>query len=361
MTSKELSNGILRSVGILLLIAIALYLMYALSSVIIYLVLAMVYSLMVFPIVRFLKTRLKFNNTVAVITTLFISIVFFAGFILLFVPLIINQAESVSQLNFNSLQTDYKELFAQINARLSNYNLNLDSLLKSSKLSSKINFSFIPTLLNGILNTLGNFGMAVASILFISFFMLKDKIQLYAAFVYILPSNHKRKVITSMQSSQNLLTRYFIGLLIQLIIIYVLYLIVFLIFGVKNAVIISLLCAIFNIIPYLGPLLGMIVAVVLIFISGIETHFDATFNTVFYVLIGMFVVQLIDNNISSPIIFSKSTKSHPLEIFLVIIAAGILFGITGMIIAIPMYTVLKVISKAFFAENKLVKILTKNL
>ena len=71
--------------------------------------------------------------------------------------------------------------------------------------------------------------------------------------------------------------------------------------------------------------------------------------------------QLIDNFLSQPYIFSNSVKSHPLEIFLVILSGGILFGIVGMILAIPLYTVIKVFLKVFFSDNKLVKKLTKNL
>jgi predicted PurR-regulated permease PerM len=72
-------------------------------------------------------------------------------------------------------------------------------------------------------------------------------------------------------------------------------------------------------------------------------------------------VQLIDNNINQPLIFSKSTKSHPLEIFLVILIAGFISGILGMIIAVPLYTIIKVIAKEFFPENSIVKLITKNI
>ena len=135
-------------------------------------------------------------------------------------------------------------------------------------------------------------------------------------------------------------------------------------FGVENAIIIALLCAIFNIVPYVGPLIASVVAGLLVMTSGIGAGADfvnETLPTAIYVLIGMSLVQVIDNNFSSPLIFSKSTNSHPLEIFLVILMAGILFGITGMIIAVPFYTSLKVIGKEFFPENKVIKALTKNL
>jgi len=93
---------------------------------------------------------------------------------------------------------------------------------------------------------------------------------------------------------------------------------------------------------------------------------DSDFSTVIlpkalYVFIGLTVGQLIDNFFSQPLIFSKSVKSHPLEIFLVIIIAGLLFGVVGMVIAVPGYTAIKVILKEFLAENSFVKKLTKNL
>jgi predicted PurR-regulated permease PerM len=76
---------------------------------------------------------------------------------------------------------------------------------------------------------------------------------------------------------------------------------------------------------------------------------------------GYVIAQLIDNFFSQPYIFSKSVKSHPLEIFLIIIIGGLLFGITGMILAVPSYTVLKVILKEFLSENRIVRSLTKGL
>jgi predicted PurR-regulated permease PerM len=80
-----------------------------------------------------------------------------------------------------------------------------------------------------------------------------------------------------------------------------------------------------------------------------------------YVLIGFWIVQVIDNNVSQPLIFSNSVKSHPLEIFLVILIAGFLSGIAGMIIAVPLYTMVKVVAKEFLPENKVVQQLTKDI
>lgn len=178
----------------------------------------------------------------------------------------------------------------------------------------------------------------------------------------LLPQNHKEKALNSLDKIDYLLSRYFIGLVIQLTIIFVLYLIVLLIFGVQNALIIAFLCAILNIIPYVGPLIGSILAALLTMLSNLGSDFQSEIlPTTIYVMIGFWVVQVIDNNLTGPLIFSNSVNSHPLEIFLVILVAGFLFGILGMVIAVPMYTILKVIAKEFFPDNRIVQLLTRKI
>ena len=364
MTSKELSIGIVRAVAILVASCLVLFFLYQITTVILYCIIAIVISLLLNPLVNFLKRRFKFRNTLAVISSLLIAFLVISGFVLLFVPLLLAQGENLSLLDVSSLEKNYHLLLENITVFLDSYNINTKQLIQSSKLSSFTTFEFIPNFLNSFLSTLGSFSMGFASVLFITFFLLKEKDVLYLKFKRLLPENQKEKILNSIQDINHLLSRYFLGLLLQLTIIMLLYLIIFIIFGVENAIIIALLCAIFNIVPYVGPLIASIVAGLLIMTSGIGSGADfatETLPTAIYVLIGMSLVQVIDNNFSSPLIFSKSTNSHPLEIFLVILIAGILFGISGMIIAVPFYTSLKVIGKEFLPENRIIKALTKNL
>jgi predicted PurR-regulated permease PerM len=364
MTSKELSIGIVRAVAILVAACLVLFFLYQIATVILYCIIAIIISLLLNPLVSFLKLKFKFKNTVAVISSLLIAFLIISGFILLFVPLLLAQGENLSLLDVSSLEKNYHLLLENITVFLDSYNINTKQLIQSSKLSSFTTFEFIPNFLNSFLSTLGSFSMGFASVLFITFFLLKEKDVLYLKFKRLLPESQKEKVLNSIQDINRLLSRYFLGLLLQLTIIMLLYIIVFLIFGVENAIIIALLCAIFNIVPYVGPLIASVVASLLIMTSGIGSGADfasETLPTAIYVLIGMSLVQVIDNNFSSPLIFSKSTNSHPLEIFLVILISGILFGITGMIIAVPFYTSLKVIGKEFLPENRIIKALTKNL
>lgn len=362
MTSKELSNGILRTIGILVAIALLLYFLYELSSILVYLIIAVLFTLLGYPVVTFLQRKLKFGNTLSVVTTLFLTILLLVGIVLLFVPLILSQGENLSLLDVNQLEQNYQRLIVSIDNFLQEHGYNLSSILETTDLFSHINLNFIPNIFSSLVSVISNLGMGIASILFISFFFLKDRNAIYNAFQSVLPTQQKRKILISISKISNLLSRYFGALLAQLSIILILYFVIFLIFGVENAFIIALLCAILNVIPYLGPLLGMIVAITLILLSGIGHDYIAEIlPKALYVFIGMCVVQLIDNNFSQPILFSRSTKSSPLEIFLVILASGTLFGIVGMIVAVPTYTCLKVIAKEFFPNNKIVLALTKKM
>lgn len=360
MTSKTLANGILRAVGILVLIALSILIIHQISTVLVYLIVSLIFTLIASPVVKFLKRKLKFNNTVAVVTTLLLFILLLIGFILLFVPLLINQIDKLSLLDIDSLKQNYTTVIDQLTDYFSKYNLDLSKTLDSETMVKKIDFNFVPNLVNGIINTLGNFSVGLVSVIFITFFLLKDKSYYFKSFKSLLPISKKEKIVCSVRKSNDLLSRYFIGLMLQLLVVFILYLIVLLIFGIDNALIIALLCAILNIIPYLGPVISSVLAALLTMISNIQGDFSTEIiPTTIYVLIGFSLVQFIDNNFSQPIIFSKSTDSHPLQIFLVILIAGYLFGIIGMIIAVPLYTVLKVIAKEFFPDNTFVKLLTK--
>ena len=360
MTAKTLSIGIIRAIGILVLVALCLYILYQISTVIVYIIVSLIFTLIASPIVKFLKRKLKFKNTLAVVTTLLMFIMMLIGFILLFVPLIINQVDKLSLLDIDSLKENYTTVIDQLTAYFSKYNINLSKIVDSSSMIKNIDFNFVPNLVNGIINVLGNISVGLVSVFFITFFLLKDKSYYFSSFKSLLPDSKKDKIVDSVRKSNDLLSRYFIGLMLQLFVVFILYLIVLLIFGIDNAFVIALLCAILNIIPYLGPIISTVLAAILTMISNIQGDFSTEIiPTTIYILIGFFAVQFIDNNFSQPIIFSKSTDSHPLQIFLVILTAGYLFGIIGMIIAVPLYTVLKVIAKEFFPNNTFVKLITK--
>lgn len=362
ITSKTISNGILRALLTLTFCGLVLFFFYQIQSVLIYLVVSFILTLIGNPILDFFKKRLKFNHIVATIATLFIFILIIFGFIMMFVPLVLSQGQNLSLLNTAEIEKNILQLINQITTFLDAHQIDSAQVLKEANITSKINFNFIPNFLNTILGTLSSLGVGLGSVLFITFFFLKDRLMFIVGVKKLIPNSHEDQILHSLEKINHLLSRYFIGLLIQLFIVFLLYLIVLFIFGVPNALVIAFLCAVLNIIPYIGPLIASVLAAILTMLSNLGSDFQSEIlPTTIYVLIGFWIVQIIDNNLSQPIIFSKSVSSHPLEIFLVILIAGFLFGILGMVIAVPLYTIIKVMGKEFFPENKIIMLLTKDI
>ena len=358
MTSNTIAQGILKAVGIIVGIVLLALALYKLQNIIIYIVLAAVVALIGRPIVGFLKRRLKFKNTWATVTTIAIIMSFFAGIISLFVPLLISQGKNLASIDFKALNNNIHRF--------------LDNLLHSlgmgrmesqaGNIPELLNMEDVSSVLNGFIGVISNIGIGLFSVLFIAFFFIKDGTAINNSFLSLVSPRRLPKVRKTLEDIKTLLSRYFVGLFLQLSVIFILLTIVLLIFGVKDALIIAFLCALLNLIPYVGPIIGAVVISVL----TISNFMDADLQSVIlpktlYVFLGFLFTQFIDNVFSQPIIFSNSMKSSPLEIFIVTLAIGTLFGIAGMVVAIPAYTVLKVILKAVFPNNKLVQLLTAKI
>lgn len=362
MDSKIISNGILRAIGIILGVAVGLYFLYKVQSVIIYIVVAAVISLIGRPIVLFLRRKLKFKNTFAVITTMLLFVGLIIGLIGMFIPLIVDQGEKLSLLNIQELEGNIEDLYNQFTTYFELNSIDVEQSIKDSNLLSKLDFAVIPDFFNRLVSGLGSFSIGLFSVIFISFFFLKDSKLLEESMMSLVPSGNEKRSRRSWNTIKDLLSRYFVGLIFQILILFVIYTLVLLIFGIDNAVVIAFLCALLNLVPYVGPLVSGFLMLLLSMSSNLgESFSDVILPKTIYVMIGFIIAQLVDNFFSQPFIFSKSVKSHPLEIFLVIIIAGILFGIVGMIVAIPVYTAIKVILKEFLSDHKVVDKLTKDL
>lgn len=360
MNSNTITNGILKAIAIIAGIALLLYFLYKIQSILIYIAISAVISLIGSPIIHVLKRKLKFPNTLAVITTMILFLGILSGLIRMFIPLIIEQGENLSLLNIEQLQTNIQNLLIQINDYFLANGIDLLDEIKNADLFK--NITAIPNLLNSVIGTVGSLSIGLFSVIFITFFLMKDT-HIMENSVYVLVSDKsENKLKKSLSTINKLLSRYFIGLVFQITILFIIYTIILLIFGIENSVVIAFLCSLLNLIPYIGPIIGGILMLFLTMSSNLGQDFQSIIlPTTIYVMIGYVFAQLVDNFLSQPLIFSNSVKSHPLEIFLVILISGVLFGVTGMIVAIPTYTAIKVILKAFLAENKIVKSLTKDL
>ena len=360
MNAKIISNGILRAISIIIGTLLLGYFLYTIQSAIAYLIIAAVISLVARPIVLFLRMKLKFPNTLAVVSTMILMFGVLIGIIFMLIPLVEEQGKNLSLLDVEALQNNIQNIIYEIDYYFSKKGIDVLSELKKIDFSNQ--FKEIPDLLNTMVNILGSLSIGLFSVFFISFFFMKDSRLLKNVVLSIIPNTTEARCSKSLETINSLLSKYFIGLILQITILFILYTIILLSFGISNAIVIAFLCAFLNLIPYVGPLVGGVIMFTLSMTSNISLNFQLEIlPTSSYIMIFYLIAQFIDNFISQPIIFSKTTKSHPLEIFLVIIIGGLLFGVIGMIVAVPLYTALKVILKEFLSENKIVKSLTKDL
>lgn len=163
--------------------------------------------------------------------------------------------------------------------------------------------------------------------------------------------------LKAMEATHQLLTRFFTGILIEVTGVVILSTVGLLIvgFSFKDALLVGFLAGIFNIIPYLGPVMGTVFGLFTRVVSFLEHPGDGNIFTMAVLIVIVFmVVQFIDNMLIQPYVYSSSVHAHPLEIFLV-------FLVAGMIFAVPAHTVLRVFAKEFFSQFKVVQSLTRNI
>lgn len=362
MNSKTITYGILRAIAILIGVALLGYFLYEIQSILVYIGIAAVVSLIGRPLVFFLKEKLHFPNMFAVITVLILVLAFFVGLIALFIPIILHQSENIAQLDMDAFRGDLNALNVQVKDFLGVNELDLLQAFKQSTFYQEFDLQVISDYMSVIFGTMGTVFIGLFSIIFISFFLLKDSKLLLNSILVFSNRGDEERFQRVFKKIKTLLSRYFVGLVLQIFILFVLYAILLFVFEVDNPIAIAFICAFLNIVPYLGPVVAAGLMIAFVFSSNLGADFSSVIlPRTLYVIGGYCIVQMIDNFINQPLIFGKSVRSHPLEIFLTILIAGLLFGVIGMIVAIPFYTALKVIAKESFSEYKIVKKLTSDM
>jgi predicted PurR-regulated permease PerM len=232
------------------------------------------------------------------------------------------------------------------------------------KVNEVLNINMIQNFIDSVIDILGNVLIGIFAITFITFFFLKDQRLFFESILMWVPDKYVSNVTHALYSIKKLLTRYFIGIVIQSTCIMILITIGMTLAGIdfQQALVMGLLLGILNVIPYVGPWIGLFIAIIM----GVASHINQDFTLVVlplvtYMVIVEAVTHLIDNIIFQPVIFSNSVKAHPLEIFVVVLAAGFVAGIPGMIFGIPAYTVLRVFAREFFYNLKAVQKITSSL
>jgi predicted PurR-regulated permease PerM len=366
---NQKSRNVLIAVGLVLLILVIVFF----GSIITYILIAAVLSLVGRPIVHWLRKipfgRRKMGQSVAAFLSLLIIWGVVIGFLGFIIPLIANELKLLSEIDISAVVEYLDSAIKQLSdgfPKLKPDFAGEDSLEEyiQSQLVNILNVGHVSDLFGALAGQVGNLFLMFFSVSFILFFFLKDEGMLRNAILVFIPAGIEERVKKVLFSTGYLLKRYFVGILIEVIGVMILDTIGFTIIGLgfSHAVVVGVFAGVMNVIPYIGPWIGGIFGVVVAVATHLGDSFpEVTLPLILLVLLVVVIVQVTDNILFQPIIYSSSVKAHPLEIFIVILMAGSLSGILGMILAIPVYTVIRVIAKEFLSEFRFVRELTANI
>lgn len=366
-------NTLSKTILAIITIILVAFIFWYFANIIAYIIIAFILSMFGHPLIELLdKIRIKNyqipRSVSAAFTLLSIWGIGFLLIILIF-PILAKEASNLSSIDKQMIMNSFNGPVKYIENLLIGMNIkNVDFIqiqeFISSKLMSILGISQLSNMFNFFTKLLGNAFVGFFAITFITFFFLKDEKLFGNIILTISPTKHERKVKHIMFSIKKLLGRYFLGLFIDVLIVFTLVSLGMTIIGLdfQQAIVIGLFAGLLNVIPYVGPIIAIIFGLSFAAISHIELNLiEDIFPLFSYMMIVYVIVQIIDGMFLQPFIYSNSVKAHPLEIFLVILSAGYIAGIAGMLVAIPTYTIIRVIAKEFFINFKFVKKLTEKL
>ena len=356
------------------MLAIIGFLCWYFRSVLIYVILAFVVSLVSRPLVRLMqKIRIKGKCAPKWLLAIIAILAVLAVLILVVTQVIpvvtgiIREASFFSDMNLldGSIADKINDWVISMIPSLGNDFNAFDVLFDYlKKVISEFSFT---GLIGSVASAVVDLAVGLFAVVFISFFFVKDE-KLFSKIVAALVPDHIENSVTgAITDIEHLLSRYFVGLIIEMFGVALIdFLGLWLIarIGVTYALGIAFIAGILNIIPYVGPVIGEVIGVLLCMALHYGAGIGLDVNIWVFALIVLAIMlgaQLVDNFVYQPIIYSTSIQSTPLEVFIVMLIAGHIGGIVGMLAAIPAYTVVRVVAGRFFYDKKIVRRLMPDL
>ena len=367
-------NKLSKYIVICAISAIVVFLAWYFSNILICILISAILALIGNPAMNFLTSvkigKYNLPNSIAALITLALIAAILSGLILFIIPLAGKIVGEMSTLNLEEINSKLAVPLQDINIKMHNFFPTMDKGftiedMLMNKIREIFSFSLFTDAFNSVTSFIIHTFVSIFTIVFVTFFFLKDNSTFPKMILIFIPDKYEENTRRAIESINSLLIRYFTGISIEALFITVLNTLgLHLICGVsfQMSVVLAFLSGVLNVIPYIGPLtagaFGTVMGIISFYSSGTEPVFALTTIK----LIAVFTVtHLVDVFIFQPYIYSNSVKAHPLEIFLIILIAGNVAGIVGMLVAIPAYTVLRVIAKEFFSKFKLVQKLTDRM
>ena len=298
-------------------------------------------------------TKKGMSRILASIIIYVVFILFLIIFFRIFIPIIYNELnELVSTLPaiMTKITNFIDDLFKEVNVEGLDINGMKDNILGAITAYGNSISSSLPTT---IVNVMSKLFSGLGSIFFgliIGLYMLFDFDNVTNLLLKLIPKRHQMEVADLLENIGREVRKSVNGTLLVACMVFVCDTIGFSIIGLKSALLFGLFCGITDLIPYIGPYIGTAVATIVAFTQNTFVGFG--------VLIIAIIVQLVESYILQPVVMSKATKLHPVTIICGLLIFGHFFGIIGMILAVPIMSIFKVIWK--FLVKKLAFLQEKN-
>lgn len=359
----KLNFNMWRIIGLMAIVLFA----FVFFKIVLYVAISLVLFLIGYPITyRLEKIKIggkKIPDSIAALVTIFFILGVVVGLFLLIVPPLANEINFLYELNFYEVMHNLLEQFPFIKSIVLQFGTE-DDLQKSvtNQMTQFMTANNVGLILNNLFSYFGIISGGTLCVLFITFFLLKDENIVKESLLVIAPLGKEDALGEVLRTSKKMLSKYFAGLFFDMLIVGVAVMVTLTLLGIKNALVIAFCAAILNVIPYVGSVITMIVAITLGVSSCISIgHYELIGPTAYQIFFALLSINLIDGFIIQPYIFSNSVKAHPLEIFIVTLMAATLGGIFGMIIALPTYTLIRIVAKEFLTHLKFFKKISEKI
>ncbi|PIE84455.1 MAG: AI-2E family transporter [Bacteroidia bacterium] len=354
-------------------ILLVLFLIWFFSSIVWYIVCSIIISLVGKPLVRLLQ-RIRLGRWhVPASLAAGVTLLTFIGLTNLFLygmfPLMASQFEELRNADPAELLSNFAAPLATVQHQLEVFlpegmeDFSLRNEIRA-QLMGFFDASFFSNFFSSTATLITDLFIALFSISFISFFFLREEGLSVEALTMFFPERYEENIRHAMNEVMSLLQRYFLGIFIESVVITVLTTVGILLISLplNTSVVIGLLAGILNVIPYVGAIIALAIALIIVTAIYAGAGLSMSLGTLVLLVCAIFlIVRLIDNFFLQPYIYAGSVNALPLEIFIILLMAGQIAGVLGMLLAIPAYTVIRVFAKEFFNKFHIVQRLTRNV
>ena len=326
---KQTRTRVIGSLSIIAIIALLIWLGWYFSNITIYIIISLIVTLLATPLkellmkIKISKTR-HIGNHIASALSLILVICIFVGLMVIIAPTIVRQVNTVMNIDSQSFSTSFYSQLENVDNFLRDNNvIKEDESLEGIATNYIIEHTKqlnISSIFGNFVQMTGEIFLGIFSVLFISFFFLKDIPKVKDTIVNMVPDQLQDETSHVLLRSKDLLSNYFVGLFTEIVVVILFEFTILSILKISNALLIAVIGGVLVIIPYLGSIVACVIGCILAIMGAYISHGDILIVNILIKVISTFIVcRLLDNFFLQPYIASKSVKAHPLEIFLVVL------------------------------------------